>query len=141
MLRNHLFLCNLLFFSAPFQTLYAPKAVSTKRPIKALKLPTQSMIQLDLPQISLSISPQILAGSANAQFGKTQFFLRHPVCLCVRMCARKRERWANCSSLMDVISESSLLTRCYYLCNQANKATIATVKLRSRNYLVTSKWC
>ena len=79
MLRNHLFLCNLLFFSAPFQTLYAPKAVSTKRPIKALKLPTQSMIQLDLPQKSLSISPQLLAGSANAQFGKTQFFLRHPV--------------------------------------------------------------
>ena len=78
-LRNHLFLCNLLFFSAPFQTLYAPKAVSTKRSIKALKLPTQSMIQLDLPQKSLSISPQLLAGSANAQFGKTQFFLRHPV--------------------------------------------------------------
>ena len=33
------------------------------------------MIQLDLPQKSLSISPQLLAGSANAQFGKTQFFL------------------------------------------------------------------
>ena len=43
--------------------------------MKALKLPTQSMIQLDLPQKSLSISPQLLAGSANAQFGKTQFFL------------------------------------------------------------------
>ena len=71
MLTNQFFLCNLLFFSAPFQTLYAPKAVSTKRPIKALKLPTQSIMQLDLPQISLSISPQILAGSANAQFGKT----------------------------------------------------------------------
>jgi len=70
-----LFLCNLLFFSAPFQTLYAPKALSAKRPIKALKLQTQSMIQLDLPQISLSISPQSPAGSANAQFGKTQFFL------------------------------------------------------------------
>ena len=26
-----------------------------------------------------SISPQLAAGSANAQFGKTQFFLRHPV--------------------------------------------------------------
>ena len=37
------------------------------------------MIKLDLPQISLSISPQLLAGSANARFGKTQFFLRHPV--------------------------------------------------------------
>ena len=79
MLTNQLFLFNLLFFSAPFQTLYAPKALSPRRPIKALKLPTQSMIQLDLPQISLSISPQLLAGSANAQFGKTQFFLRHPV--------------------------------------------------------------
>ena len=79
MLTNQLFLFNLLFFSAPFQTLYAHKAVSAKRPIKALKLPTQSMIQLDLPQKSLSISPQLLAGSANAQFGKTQFFLRHPV--------------------------------------------------------------
>ena len=86
MLRNHLFLCNLLFFSAPFQTLYAPKAVSAKRPIKALKLPTQSMIQLDLPQISLSISPQLLAGSANAQFGKTQFFLRHPVGRGINIC-------------------------------------------------------
>ena len=75
MLRNHLFLCNLLFFSASFQTLYAPKAVSAKRPIKALKLPTKkSMIQLDLPQKSFSISPQLLAGCANAQFGKTQFF-------------------------------------------------------------------
>ena len=74
MLRNHLFLCNILFFSAPFQTLYAPKAVSAKRPIKALKLPTQSMIQLDLPQKSFSISSQLLAGCANAQFGKTQFF-------------------------------------------------------------------
>ena len=66
MLRSHLFLCNLLFFSAPFQTLYAPKAVSAKRPTKALKLPSQSMIQLDLPQKSISIFPQFLAGSANA---------------------------------------------------------------------------
>ena len=41
-----------LVSSAPFQTLYAPKAVSAKRPIKALKLPTQSMIRLDLPQKS-----------------------------------------------------------------------------------------
>ena len=78
MLGNHLFLCSLLFLSAPFQTLYAPKAVSAKRPIKALKLPTQSMIQLDLPQKSLSISPQLLAVSANAQFGKTQFFFETP---------------------------------------------------------------
>ena len=78
MLRNHLFLCSLLFLSAPFQTLYAPKAVSAKRPIKALKLSTQSMIQLDLQQKSLSISPQLLAGSVNAQFDKTQSF-RHPV--------------------------------------------------------------
>ena len=68
-----------MVLSTPFQTMYAPKAVSAKRPIKALKLPTQSMIQLDLPQKSLSISPQLLAGSANAQFGKTQFFMRHPV--------------------------------------------------------------
>ena len=104
-LRNHLFLCNLLFFSAPFQTLYAPKAVSTKRPIKALKLPTQSMIQLDLPQISLSISPQILAGSANAQFGKTQFFwdtlYRARYCwrvaaeLLTIICVRRVPSWMN----------------------------------------------
>ena len=33
------------------------------------------MIELDLPPKSLSISPQLLAGSANARFGKTQFFL------------------------------------------------------------------
>ena len=79
MLTNQLLLFNLLFFSAPFQTLYAPKAVSTKCSIKALKLPSQGMIQLDLPQISLSISHKILAGSANAQFGKTQFCFRHPV--------------------------------------------------------------
>ena len=32
------------------------------------------MIQLDLPQTLLGISPQLLEGSANAQFGKTQFF-------------------------------------------------------------------
>ena len=68
MLRNHQFLCNLLFFSAPFQTLYAHKAVSAKGPIKALKLPTESMIELDLPPKSLSISPQLLAGSTDAQF-------------------------------------------------------------------------
>ena len=31
-----------------------------------------------------SISPQLAAGSANAQFGKTQFFLRHPVVIPIK---------------------------------------------------------
>ena len=81
MLTNQLFLFNLLFFSAPFQTLYAPKAVGCIRqaPNKSIEIADSKHDTTGFATKFASISSQLLAVSPNDQFGKIQFFLRHTV--------------------------------------------------------------
>ena len=81
LLRNHLFLCNFLFLSAPFQTLYATKAVSAKRPIKALTDSKHDTTGF-ATKINKYFSP-ITSRICKCWIWQNSVFLRHPVCICL----------------------------------------------------------
>ena len=75
MLTNRLFLCNLLFLNDAFQTL---QGCIRQVPNKSIEIADLEHDTTGFATKIISISPQLLVGSANAQFGKTHFF-RHPV--------------------------------------------------------------
>ena len=99
-----------LFLQCPFPV--CPQGCIYKAPNKSFELPTQSMIQLDLPQKSLSISPQLLCSRiCKCSIWQNSVFFRHPVLFLCALAMSQKTAFSLVKSMRAIGSPGCSIVR------------------------------